>query len=320
MLKQVIIVRTDLKMGKPYKSKEFLTNELKGKNYKQIALESNISITTVQRYLKKFNLTKYYKDWGENEIKLLKEFYPSQRIKFESLLPNRTHSSIHHKAHRLGLKRLVKPLKYSMNETFFNKWSKEMAYFLGWLYSDGNVSREKRNFNLHINLKDAYILEIFRKCLNSNHPIKFYKNAATLKIYSRLMCEKLGKLGCIPKKSLHINFPNIPNCYLNHFVRGFFDGDGSIHFNKPNTIKISFLGTKQFIETLQYLLNLNLGIKNHKLTYYHKLYKCQYYGDDARKLCFWMYKNSKNLYLKRKRERFSNHIEKRKKLVNGRYK
>jgi len=319
-MKQAIIIRTDLKMGKPYKSKEFLVNELKIKNHKQIASENDISITTVQRYLNKFNLTRQYADWSGNEIKILKDFYPSDRIKFEKLLSNRTFSSIYHKAHKLRLRRLVKPLKYSVNEIFFNKWSLEMAYFLGWLYSDGNVSKEFRNFSLHIGLKDSYILEIFKKYLRSNHPIKIYKNSATLTIYSRIMCEKLKNLGCTPKKSLHLEFPKVPRDYLRHFIRGFFDGDGSIHFNKPNTIKISFLGTKPFLKSLQKLLNLELDVESHKLTYFHKIYRCHYYGDDARKICFWMYKNSKDICLKRKKDRFFNHIEKRKTLENGRYK
>ena len=35
---------------------------------------------------------------------------------------------------------------------------------------------------------------------------------------------------------------------------------------------------------------------------------CTYYGDEARKICYWMYKDCKDLYLKRKRERFNIHI------------
>lgn len=319
-MKQAIVIRMDLKMGKPYKQKNYLKAQLNnGKKYKEIASENNISRTTIQRYLNKYRLTKMSKIWTTSEIKLLKKHYSRERIQLKKLFPNRTYSSIYHKAHKLGLKRIVSPLKYSMDESFFDKWSKEMSYFLGWLYSDGNVSKEKRNFTLHINSKDMHILKIFKKRLKSNHPIKVYKNAATLRIHSRIMCEKLNELGCVPKKSLIIKFPYVPNKYLNHFIRGFFDGDGSIHFNKPNTIKISFITTKSFIETLQYLLKVNLDIKSQKISRQGKLYRCQYYGDNARKICVWMYKDCNNLYLKRKKERFIGHIKKRKKLINGRY-
>ncbi len=36
-----------------------------------------------------------------------------------------------------------------------------------------------------------------------------------------------------------------------------------------------------------------------------------YYGNSARKLCHWMYNNSGDLHLMRKKERFNNHLRKR---------
>ncbi len=300
--------------------KGYLETELKSnRNYRQIALKNNVSTTTIQRYLNKYNLTKSYKNWSETEIKLLKKYYPTGRIQLQKIFPQRTFSSIYHKANKLGLNRIVKPLKYSINEHFFNKWSKSMSYFLGWLFSDGNVSKEKRNFSLHINSKDLHILEVFKGYLKSNHPINIRNNSVMLRIHSKIMCEKLVELGCIPQKSLSVNFPEIPNRYLSHFVRGVFDGDGSIHFNKPNTIKVSVVGSKSFIETLRNMLQSNIDIKSKKTSYDNKLYICQYYGDNARKFCSWMYKDCEDLYLKRKRERFIKHIKKQNKLINGRY-
>jgi intein/homing endonuclease len=53
---------------------------------------------------------------------------------------------------------------------------------------------------------------------------------------------------------------------LRHFVRGYFDGDGSIGFNKPNTIWIKIVGAnKQFIYDLAQIFKDELGIPiNHK--------------------------------------------------------
>ncbi|MBI2647660.1 hypothetical protein HYW99_04230 [Candidatus Woesearchaeota archaeon] len=91
-------------------------------------------------------------------------------------------------------------------------------------------------------------------------------------------------------------------------MRGFFDGDGSIHFNKPNTIKVTFISTKQFLEKLQIELNNTLGLRIGPLQRQIKMYIALYYSDDARKLCNWMYENSKDLYLVRKKERFNRHM------------
>lgn len=39
----------------------------------------------------------------------------------------------------------------------------------------------------------------------------------------------LCKHGCVPNKSLILTFPRtIPDNLIHHFIRGYFDGDGSV--------------------------------------------------------------------------------------------
>jgi hypothetical protein len=134
-----------------------------------------------------------------------------------------------------------------------------------------------------------------------------------MRINNKELHNDLIKLGCFPRKSTKLPFPVIPQRYLSHFIRGYFDGDGSIHFNKPNTIKVSFIATKSFNETLQYKLKSILNLKINKMQKHYKMWICLYYGDDARKLCGWMYKDCGAMYLKRKKERYDNHLIKRQK-------
>eukprot|EP01083_Nonionella_stella_P198869 729788_1 len=50
----------------------------------------------------------------------------------------------------------------------------------------------------------------------------------------------------------------MPDKYASHFVRGYFDGDGSIHFCKTKrSFDLSFVGSKQFITSLQIYLKQN---------------------------------------------------------------
>ena len=100
----------------------------------------------------------------------------------------------------------------------------------------------------------------------------------------------------------------MPKEFLNHFIRGYFDGDGSIHFNKPNTIKLRFTSSKYFIQNLQKIIKQILKIKPNKNWKYHNIWHCEYYGGDARQICHWMYKDCGELFLKRKKERFNRHI------------
>jgi hypothetical protein len=146
--------------------------------------------------------------------------------------------------------------------------------------------------------------------MQSTHPIKIQGKYLYFRIYNKRIAHRLIELGCIPRKSLVLRFPKLPKKYLKHFVRGYFDGDGSIHFNKPNVIKIRLLGaTHEFVKTLQEKLFLQLKLRKHKIKKHHSIYFFEYYGDDARKFCSWIYSEKGNLFLRRKYERFISHID-----------
>jgi len=301
-------------MIKIYHSKKYLIEQLKSKNYIQIAKENNVSSDTIQHHMNKHGLTKKPIPWTEEEIKLLKENYGVNPNVYK-LFTNRTISSINHKASRLRLPKIVRKRRYNVNHNFFKEWTPEMAYVLGWFFSDGNVSHKKEDISIHLNQKDHYILEKISGLMGSNRPISTFSNSSYLRINSKILANDLIGIGCIPRKSLTLKFPDIKYEFLPHFIRGYFDGDGSIHFNKPNTIKITFISTKKFLLDLQKSLNDILNVKIGPLQSHHKMWIALYYGDDARKICNWMYKNSKDLYLRRKRDRFDRHIELRE---NGR--
>ena len=65
------------------------------------------------------------------------------------------------------------------------------------------------------------------------------------------MFNDLIKQGCVPNKSLILTFPNkyqVPKNLINHFIRGYFDGDGSIYeYSKTHAGSISFIGTESVL-------------------------------------------------------------------------
>jgi len=293
---------------KLYRTREYLTNQLKVKTVKLIAEENNVSTKTIHNLKWKYDLTNPRKFWSKRELNLLHQNYSINPDVYR-LLTGRTISSINHKAHKLKLKRLQRNGKYKLDNSFFDKWNPKNAYVFGWFCSDGNVSRDLTHCGFHIHKKDKEILEIIKKVMISNHRIEIRGKYAYLRIYNRKISTRLAELGCMPRKSLTLEFPNISDKYLNHFVRGYFDGDGSIHFNKPNTIKIKLVGTKQFLETLQNKLHDRLNLKKHDIKKHHNIFVFEYYGNDARAFCSWIYKNSQGLFLGRKYQRYLNHIK-----------
>jgi len=293
---------------KNYDDPNYLIEQLETKNYLEIARENKVGKSTIQRKLNAFGLTRKTSDWAPEEIRCLTRNYESAAI--HKLFPDRTKSSVYHEANRIGVSKDSWGREYSVNENFFEHRNRESAYFLGWMYSDGNVSKDYKRFGLHLQTGDIEILRKMKRALKSEHKIKTYKNSATFYVHDKKMCRSLAKLGCGPRKTLKIRLPKIPKRFLNHFVRGYFDGDGSIMFNYPNTIKIRFVGYEKFLADLAEKIRKRLRIPTPKITKSNKgnVWSVNYYGDNARKICFWMYSGAGNLVLKRKKKRFEKHM------------
>jgi len=141
--------------------------------------------------------------------------------------------------------------RYKFKTDFFEKWSPEMAYVLGFLYADGDIEdvrKSSRTQYITFVSVDKEILESIKKTMGSEHNLNYraprkvtYKNGKTyeslgiyrLRIGSKKMFGDLFKLGLTPRKSLTIKFPdNIPDDCFCHFVRGYFDGDGCVTIKK----------------------------------------------------------------------------------------
>ena len=82
-------------------------------------------------------------------------------------------------------------------------------------------------------------------------------------ITNKHLWNTLNNLGCTPRKSLTLQFPNISEKLEIPFIRGYFDGDGCLSYYQKTKIlpKASFLGTRQFLVKIQAILN-NFNIKS----------------------------------------------------------
>lgn len=124
--------------------------------------------------------------------------------------------------------------KYSINENFFSEWSSNMAYILGVIASDGNLSKSK--FRLTISSIDYEFLKSINHELNSNRVISKSSNKLgswySLTIDNRQIYKDLINLGLTPNKSFTCNINYIPDKYKLDFLRGYFDGDGCVYMRK----------------------------------------------------------------------------------------
>lgn len=209
-----------------------------------------------------------------------------------------------------------------INQQFFDNWNPEMAYVLGFFSADGNLAVNPRGAKyLQFTSTDEEILIKIRRVMESDHKISAnlrrpgWKTAYRIQIGSMYMFERLSMHGMTVNKSLTLAFPRVPQKYLSHFVRGYFDGDGSVgrytyrrkdRHNKLKTITMTRFtsGSRIFLEELQIKL-LGGGITGKGcLLAKHRSFDLQFALKDTIRLGEWMYKESNGLYLERKHERF----------------
>jgi intein-encoded DNA endonuclease-like protein len=208
---------------------------------------------------------------------------------------------------------------YHCNEDFFEEINtEEKAYWLGFLYADGCISITKYSYYIILSLKGEECefehLKKFNASLESTYPIKIYKFSDAYgereKVQVALNSKKLAKdlinKGCTPRKSLILNFPTeeqVPLHLINHFVRGYFDGDGSIYKNTcDNQYNIGIIGTLEFLNKLKELTNITTKLstkENHKNTYNFRIGG----NKKTQKFLDWLYKDS-TVSLSRKKERY----------------
>lgn len=184
--------------------------------------------------------------------------------------------------------------KYTYNKDYFEVIdNQEKAYWLGLLYADGCITKFYRNekvksMSLELTLKseDKPHLEKFLKALDSNSPIQNRKHKIGNKTYTSnrvvinctKMCRDLIDKGCTPQKSLTLAFPTneqVPTELLPHFMRGYLDGDGCVHYSEAmqyhaqkgksylsKNFVVSLVGTEEFLWKFKLNLISNQVVSN----------------------------------------------------------
>lgn len=196
------------------------------------------------------------------------------------------------------------------------------AYWLGFIYADGCVQYSEGETNslaVEIKWSDKYLLEELAQDLASNlqpREVKTNndrhgwkpKHNAKIAFHSKKLCEDLIKYGAVPNKTYKLNkLPNIPKHLIRHFIRGYFDGDGTIYKDKSclNQPRTAFYGTYDFVSSIQKCLTEEIGLKSKTVTKQKEanVSFISYGVRETNTLCEWMYKDA-TIFLTRKYEIF----------------
>jgi hypothetical protein len=147
--------------------------------------------------------------------------------------------------------------------TIDTTWRPDLAYVVGLLASDGSLSKDGRHINL--TSKDVDQLQTFCRILGIEHiaigkKVGGYANTLCYQVQfgSILFYRWLCSIGLTENKSKTIAALAVPDEYFCDFLRGLFDGDGSIHSSWDVRWAHSYVycvdfvsASKNFLEWLQ---------------------------------------------------------------------
>lgn len=188
-----------------------------------------------------------------------------------------------------------------------------------------NGDKVPQTLQISISINDIELIYKFMEDIKIDKKIYIgtAKNKKSVTQYAKLcvgsnkMCEDLIMHGCTQRKTYTLKFPVIDDFIVRHFIRGYFDGDGSVYFveryqydkrrDKEYINKrfvCNFQGTYDFLSKLKEILE-NTGIKCGKIRKGHgNIYCLEFSSMESIKRFYAYIYDCSTIYLNRKHEKF----------------
>jgi len=246
----------------------------------------------------------------DNKQEIIQDYQNGLRIVELLKKYNLHYPQIYKIFNEFGIEITDKQSKYRFDIKFFDIIdTEEKSYLLGLLYADGYNMEGRNTVCLHLNVKDINHIEKIKKILKSNHPIKHLSNRTRnqfgINLTNKWFSKKLAELGCMQAKTFKIKFPTtdqVPDNLIQHFIRGYFDGDGCIQYrytkrSKREVFQISFVGTENFCNKLRLIIQNKFNINGYMNTRHpernHNIRQLIYGGNlQVQTVLDWIYKDS----------------------------
>lgn len=193
------------------------------------------------------------------------------------------------------------------------KWSADFAYAIGLITSDGNISKNFRTISFASKDKDQ--IQNFLNALKLKNSMgivnKGLKNQSyRIQISDVYFWKFLNSIGVHPNKSKTVADIFVPEEFFFDFVRGVFDGDGSVYSYWDKRWKSSFMfyvafasASELFVNWFQSKIKNLIGIKGHISIpcKSNSTWQLRYAKVEAKILIDRMYEKEENITLGRKK-------------------
>lgn len=233
---------------------------------------------------------------------------------------------------RYGLE--IKPLIIHTHNDYFFKDDNELSfYWAGFIAADGCIGQRTKSKNgiktlsesyalsMGLGVKDKEHVEKFKNHIQTTAPIGIYlvkhsvqnpkwndTEKAEIKITSQKIFTDLMRFNITQRKSLTCTFPEwtLDNKLLNHFMRGYFDGDGSFYIQKHKTKRDQLCfcvrGTPEFLKVYRSVLEREnlVTVRDTEIRFYGGQGSLEYGGNGViARISNYLYNNA-TVYLDRK--------------------
>ncbi len=192
------------------------------------------------------------------------------------------------------------------------KWNFEIAYAVGLITTDGNLSSNGRTLSL--TSKDIPQLKTFKKCLGLKNKIGLIKRGGytgskdcyRVQFGNVILYKWLLSIGLMPNKTKRMGVLKVPNKYFFDFLRGHLDGDGYIRKfqdpvfpNSQRLYTVFHSASLNHLKWLQQKINSLLNIHGF-IEHTTREFRLTLAKRESLKLLPKIYPNSKVFCLKRK--------------------
>lgn len=208
--------------------------------------------------------------------------------------------------------------KYYVNDEFFTIQSSNLAYLLGFIASDGYVSKDRNEIGIGLSAVDKEHLIQFQKVIGGRNIDEYTTNdgfdVVKWVFVSETAKTELAKYNIIPQKTFKLLPPKqLEKKYWIDYIRGYFDGDGSVNYLNQGALRWQICSATK--EILQWIIdffyeeynipkvNILMQMKTNPLYYFQ-------YSTNATKQIYNILYTEDSWYLKRKKDKFEEILKK----------
>jgi len=244
------------------------------------------------------------------EKEILKLYDNGQPIKQIASSLEISKSNIHNYLKKNGRRRQRKHL---FDQNAFSIYDADSCYWAGFIAADGCIDKRKTHIRVDLSTEDrghltkllGYVKDSSPNIVDGEKEVCFGE-ATTIVKHSRVDVNStaivkniINNFNVVPNKTFNLAPPvDIPNNMLSHYIRGYFDGDGSVYWNKSHQCAVFNIssGSKQLLgwfgAKIKDQVDYKFGDKALVLRPNRSIWCINHQHSGAKYILDWLYKDS----------------------------